>query len=126
MNPRPLSRLVVGAATAAALALMAVPAQSQVAQSQVAQSQVAQSQVAQSAIAGPADAVLQPALRAHLDDVGAGAAVRVMVQAGGSIAAAEAATRAAGLAPRPAWTGSALPWGSGPRLRWGRWRPRRA
>ncbi|HEU5455797.1 MAG TPA: S8 family peptidase, partial [Nocardioides sp.] len=83
MIPRHLSRLVVSAATAAALTLMAAPAQSLPAQVAV----------------GAADAVLQPALRDHLEDVGPGAAVRVMVQAGGSIQAAEAATRAAGLAP---------------------------
>ena len=83
MISRPLSRLVVGAATAVALTLMAVPAQSQ---------------PAKSSVASPGD-VLQPALRAHLADVGPAAAVRVMVQAGGSIDAAEAATRAAGLTP---------------------------
>jgi serine protease AprX len=84
MNTRPLTRLVVSAATAAALVLIGVPAQSQ---------------AAQTAIASPTDAVLQPALRAHLEDVAPGAAVRVMVQAGGDIAAAEGATRAAGLVP---------------------------
>ena len=78
--PRHLSRLVVAAATAAAVTLMAVPAQSQ------------------SAVAG-GDAILQPSLVAHLNDVGPGAAVRVMVQSGGSTQAAEAATRAAGLKP---------------------------
>lgn len=43
--------------------------------------------------------VLMPALVEHLDSVPADAAVRVMVQAGGSIDAAETAVRAAGLVP---------------------------
>jgi serine protease AprX len=82
MIPRTLSRLLVGAATAVALTVMAVPAQSQVPQ-----------------VGTPTESVLQPALRAHLAKVDPGTAVRVMVQAGGSIGAAEAATRAAGLVP---------------------------
>lgn len=81
MTSRHLFRLLVAAATAAALTLMGAPAQSQ------------------TAVVGPADAVLQPSLLDHLDEVGPAAPVRVMVQAGGSIEAAKAATRAAGLAP---------------------------
>ena len=43
--------------------------------------------------------VLVPSLVEHLDSVAAGTPVRVMVQAGGSIDAAEAAARTAGLLP---------------------------
>jgi subtilisin family serine protease len=42
---------------------------------------------------------LMPSLVDHLDDVGAATPVRVMVQAGGNLAAAKSAARAAGLVP---------------------------
>ncbi|HEX5861320.1 MAG TPA: S8 family serine peptidase [Nocardioides sp.] len=89
---RSLIRLLVGAATATALTLTAVPAQAEVPTAGWTPS-------AGSSLSSGTGDVLQPALKAHLDEVGPGAAVRVMVQAGGSIAAAEAATRAAGLVP---------------------------
>lgn len=47
----------------------------------------------------PAPDVLQPSLVDHLTDVGAGTPVRVMIQAGGDIDAAEAAAHSAGLTP---------------------------
>jgi serine protease AprX len=82
MPSRPTLRTLLGAATVATLLATGAPAQ-----------------------AGLTDtvttdlSVLQPSLRDHLTDVSATTPVRVMVQAGGSIAAAERAALAAGLVP---------------------------
>ncbi len=82
MTSRPSLRLLAGAATTVALLLTATPAQAGLGST------------------APVSAdVLQPSLLAHLDSVSATEPVRVMVQAGGSVAAAERAALAAGLAP---------------------------
>lgn len=86
MSTRHPSRLLVRAASVAALVLLAVPAP-------------AQSALGLPTPVPPPAPVLMPGLVDHLADAAATEAVRVMVQAGGDIDAAEAAARSAGLVP---------------------------
>lgn len=82
MPSRPSLRTLLGAATVAAVLATGAPAHAGVVGTLTTDL-----------------SVLQPSLRDHLSDVSATTPVRVMVQAGGSIAAAERAALAAGLVP---------------------------
>lgn len=85
MPPRPSLRLLLGAATTASLLLTAAPAGAGL--------------TLPGSPTSTTTSVLTQPLRDHLTAVTAGTPVRVMVQAGGNLAAAESAVRAAGLVP---------------------------
>lgn len=89
-SPARLMTHVAVAATAACTALVTVPAL-------VLLSHSDEAAPAASVLAAPDGPVLREALTDHLADVGRRTPVRVMVQAGGSTAAAERAVREAGL-----------------------------